>query len=100
MFKLYIHHFMSHKHAKEGIEYCFCSDAANARCWGTKEDAGSIGVNIKRHPIRIVSSEGTPFFCSNFEIEQRAPSEFVIFYEVPFIPVDAIPESDDEITAS
>lgn len=101
MFKLYIKGFMTHKEPEKGMEYWFCSDAANAHCWEAKDEAESVGVNIKRHPIQISSSQGTPYSCSDFKIEKRAPNEFVLFYEVPFIPADATPKSEeDESTAS
>lgn len=105
MFKMYIKGFMTHKEPEKGMEYWFCSDAVNAQCWETKREAESVGMNIARHPIKIRSSLGTPHSCSDFTIEQRAPNKFVIFYEVPFIPVDATPvadatpESGDEETA-
>jgi hypothetical protein len=106
MFKIYINRFKSRKHPEEGIEYWFCSDGANAVCWATKEEAESDGMIIENNPFKIHSSQGAPHFCTGFKIEQRAPNEFVIFYEVPFIPaeatpVDAAPESaGDETTAS
>ena len=86
MDKIYIKGFRTHKQPERGMEYWFCSDAANAFCWTTKDEAENVGTNIKRHPIQIFSSQGT-HFCSAFEIEHRAPNEFVIFYEVPAAPL-------------
>jgi hypothetical protein len=85
MDKMYIKAFMTHRKPEKGMKYWFCSDAANAFCWTTKDEAENVGTNIKRHPIPIFSSHGT-HFCSAFEIEQRASNEFVIFYEVPAAP--------------
>jgi hypothetical protein len=98
MFKLYIQSFLTHKEPEKGVEYWFCSDAAKAHSWATKQlaqiDGGHIGT------ITIHSSQGTPYVCSDFKIEQRAPNEFVIFYEVPFLPVaEATPSGEDDSTA-
>jgi hypothetical protein len=83
--KIYIKGFMTQTGPEKGMEYWFCSVAANAFCWTTKDEAENVGTIIKCHPIQILSSQGT-HSCSIFEIEQRAPSEFVIFYEVPTAP--------------
>jgi hypothetical protein len=103
MFKTYISRWKPREKPEEHkIDYGFCSDPASAAFWGTKEDAQNDGVTFERHRIVVHSSQGIPHVCSGFKIEQRAPNEFVIFYEVPFLPVaastsvDTTPKSDDD----
>jgi hypothetical protein len=101
MFKLYIQSFLTRKEPDKSMEYSFCSNATNAHPWATKELAQIDGMHIECSPITIQSPQGTPYVCSNFKIEQRAPNEFVIFYEVPFVPVaETAPSGEDDSTAS
>jgi hypothetical protein len=108
MFKTYISRWAHREKPEEHkIDYGFCSDAVSAAFWETEEDAQNDAVIFERHHIVIHSAQGIPHICSGFKIEQRAPNEFVIFYEVPFLPVAAaspvdttLVRDDNDITAS
>jgi hypothetical protein len=100
VFKLYVKGFASRKYPDDGIDYEFCQDSTNAFGWATKGEAEIDGVHMDCSDVTIHSSEGTRHRCSGFQIERRATHQFVIFYEVPFLPANVTLLNDEEATAS
>jgi hypothetical protein len=80
MTKLYVHDAKRSTNPEQpyATDFLIRSDAANAKPWptiGLAESArihfGKTGLNIHGH------------ICRNFQIEERATNEFIIFCEVP-----------------
>jgi hypothetical protein len=89
VYKLYIHHseYSERPEDPNSRDYWFRSDAVGARYWPTENAARDAGALFDQTRPTIKSPDGRPYVCSDFKIEERAPNEFVIFYEVPFLPV-------------
>jgi hypothetical protein len=76
-------------------DYWFTPDPANAVHWPSKEDADFNCTLFNRLKIEIPSSAGGTHICGDFKSEERAPGEFVIVCEAPFIPGKDLPPSED-----
>lgn len=87
MLKGYIHHWKEREKPEERqiVDYWFTSNATKAACWETEAEAKSNCVIFNSHRIAIPSSKGGPHVCEAFDVEQRAPKEFVVFCFAPFI---------------
>ena len=86
--KGYIHHWKEREKPEERhiVDYWFDSRIEKAFCWKKREDAENECVNLNHHyHIEIPSSKGGKHICKDFKVEQRAPTEFVVFCEGPFI---------------
>jgi hypothetical protein len=54
-------------------------------CWKTRRLAEGDCVMFDSLGIRIPSAEGGEHICDGFQVEERAPGEFVVFCEGPFV---------------
>jgi hypothetical protein len=66
-------------------DFWFDSDSKNAAKWLTQQEAETDCAMLSKKGIKIPSSDGGTFFCTQFHVEERAPHEFIIFCEAPFI---------------
>jgi len=66
-------------------DFWFSPDIAKAAYWLTRESAEADISIFERHNILIPSALGGVHRCGGFQVEERAPEEFVIFCEAPFI---------------
>lgn len=69
-------------------DYWFTADSANAAHWASKEAADIDCGLFNRANIEIPSLNGGTHICTDFKSEERAPGEFVVFCEAPFVPAD------------
>jgi hypothetical protein len=56
-----------------------------AACWPTREQAENDCAIFDHWQIVIPSADGGTHICKGFKVEKRAPGEFVVFCEAPFI---------------
>lgn len=89
--KGYVSRWQKRERPDENImDYWFCSRAENAAVWDTREGAENDCVLFNRHQIVIPSSNGGPYVCRDFKIEERAPGEFVVYCVAPFIVKESL----------
>lgn len=69
-------------------DYWFTANSANAAHWASKEAADIDCGLFNRANIEIPSLNGGAHICTNFESEERAPGEFVVYCEAPFVPAN------------
>lgn len=60
--------------------------------WDTEQDAQSACTILDNTRITIMTAEGKPHVCQGFQFEERAPGEYVLFCEAPFVPKDDPPK--------
>jgi hypothetical protein len=63
----------------------FTSDIEKAGCRNTEQEAQSDCTILDNVPITIMTAEGKPHVCKNFQYEQRRAGEYVLFCEAPFV---------------
>lgn len=86
MLKGYISHWKEREKPEQNrIDYWFTSRPEHAAHWKTREEAQSDSVIFSSHGIQIPSSEGGTYICHDFQVEERAPGEYVVFCVAPFI---------------
>lgn len=71
-------------------DYWFTSNPESAAFWGTKEGAENDCVIFNRQNISIDSAAGQTH-VGTFEVEQRAPNEYVVFCDAPFMKTPGFP---------
>jgi hypothetical protein len=64
----------------------------NAGYWETEQDARSACMILDNTRISITTAGGKSHVCE-FQFEQRAPGQYVLFCEGPFLPVQSPPKS-------
>jgi hypothetical protein len=65
-------------------DYFFCSNQGGAAGWGSRGNAEQECAILNQIGVEINSAEGKKHKLRNFEPEERAPGDFVIFCEGPF----------------
>jgi hypothetical protein len=79
--------YVEDKKAPLGIRYdVWFADKEYAMHWETMDEARSAVTFFERKRIEIDLPGGGKEVCTDFQIEQRAPGELVIFCEAPFNP--------------
>jgi hypothetical protein len=68
----------------EKVDYWFCSSQKEAMSWGIRELADAELWQFNRG-ITINEDIGRAYVLRNFEVEERAPGEFVVFADGPFV---------------
>lgn len=88
MLKGYVAGWQSHAEPENtnNVEVGFDSDSQKAHQWDALEEADIACHVFERWQIEIPSSKGGTHVCRDFRIEERAPNEYVVFCEAPFIP--------------
>lgn len=66
------------------IHVDFASKKESAGFWQTRQDAEDDAAVLEHHDIAITTAEGQRHICKGYEVEERAPGEFVIWCEAPF----------------
>jgi hypothetical protein len=66
-------------------DYFFTNNVDSAAYWETEEEAAANCKFLDDSQIVIDSPEGGQHIGKGFQVEQRAPDEFVIFCYAPFI---------------
>jgi hypothetical protein len=62
--------------------YRYRGDSAKAHYWQTEESARSVCAVFRRDPLRIKLHNGSSYPGHNFQVEERAPGEYVVSFEV------------------
>lgn len=84
MLKMYISHWKEREKPEEGrIDYWFAPDAQTASIWASEEEAVRNCAIFEGHRIRVRLVHGGMYSCGGFKVEERAPNEFAVFFEVP-----------------
>src|SRR5579864_6130449 len=60
--------------------------------WETEQDADSGCMILDNYNISITNAEGQSHTCKGFQFEERAPGEYVIFCDAPFVSTEAPPQ--------
>jgi hypothetical protein len=63
----------------------FHPDLERAASFYTREEAEEKCLTLGRFSVKIRSVEGETHICKGFKVEERAPGEFVVFCEAPFV---------------
>jgi hypothetical protein len=87
--KAYVHSYDPQPESlKTSLKMKFCVSRENAFSWKTREEAEVVFRRIEEEysPITIDAAGGAA--CKGFEVEERAPGEFVIFCEYPSMKVE------------
>src|SRR5258708_3131502 len=66
------------------IDVDFDSMKEAACHWSTKEEAENEAGMLEYHDIAITKAEGQRHVCKGYQVEQRAPGEFIIWCDAPF----------------
>jgi hypothetical protein len=67
------------------VDVGFDHNPEKAACWKTRQEAANDCVIFDHWRVVIPSAEGGTHVCRDFRVEERAPAEFVVFCEGPFI---------------
>jgi len=67
------------------IHVDFASKKESAGFWTTRQAAKDDAAVLEHHDIAITTAVGERHVCKGYHVEQRAPEEFVIWCEAPFV---------------
>ena len=67
------------------IHVDFGNTKEGAGFWPTKQDAEEDAGMLEYHDVAITTAEGQRHVCKGYKVEERAPGEFVVFVDAPFI---------------
>lgn len=67
------------------IHVDFSSKIEGAGFWATQQEAENEAVMLEHHDIAIRTAEGQRHVCKGYKVQERAPREFVIWVDAPFI---------------
>ena len=91
MLKAYIFRTEPNKTDKSKTDFLFAPDADKAGYYATRQEADVECTVLNRLTVEIVSASGERCSCRQFQVEERAADQWIIFCEVPFWPTTAGP---------
>jgi hypothetical protein len=92
MTKMYVHGWTDRKEPEEErlrrghslVDMSFDHTPAEVTVWPTRENAENDCAFFESWQIVIPAAGGGTHICKGFQVEQRAPGEFVVFCDAPF----------------
>jgi hypothetical protein len=78
------------------IDYWFSPTPDRAATWATRLEAENECTSIFHFGIDVLAIGGGTYFCRNFVVEERAPGEFVVSCEAPFLLQNGSGQSGSE----
>lgn len=67
------------------IHVDFGSTKEGAGFWPSREEAEMDAGMLEHHDIAIITVDGQRHVCKGYQVEERAPGEFVVWVEAPFV---------------
>ena len=66
------------------VEVFFSFQTEIARSWRSREQAEYLCSVLDSYSVKVDWAEGGKYVCKDFQVEQRASQEFLIFCDGPF----------------
>jgi hypothetical protein len=81
--KKYVNTFAFNEESPNKTVMTFSPSRENVGSWPTRADAKNDCLRFDMWDIVITLPDGVRHVCKGFNVEERAPGEFVAFYETP-----------------